>query len=172
MSGIGPPQFCTERASLGTPGVYERPDFGERDEMQNQQHSQTAKPMAGLQWRSAGAASPKVVLMVVGVVGLLLDLFVRPISPIGLALILLATAPWILQAWSQRKATGTSAGAALENANRVPARGPGPVQGTGRMAPRIQDGQERQRSFDAPDHPRKGALAEPAAGQRSPPRPA
>jgi hypothetical protein len=140
--------------------------------MQNQKNAQTGKSTAGLERRTARAANPKVVLMVVGVVGVLLDLFVRPISPIGLALILLATAPWILQAWSQRTAAGTRAGAALEKAKQVPPRGPIPDYGTERMAPKVQDDQERQRSFDTRDSPRRGALAEPALGQRIPPRPA
>ena len=47
-------------------------------------------------------ADPRVVLMAIGLLGLALDLFVRPISLTGLALILLAATPWVLQAWARR----------------------------------------------------------------------
>jgi hypothetical protein len=42
---IGPPQFCTEQAL--ELGVDERPDFGERDEIKNQ-NAETGNLMAGL----------------------------------------------------------------------------------------------------------------------------
>jgi hypothetical protein len=56
----------------------------------------------------AGLADPRVVLLAVGLLGLVVDLFVRPLSWVGLALIVLATSPWILQAWSQRSVRGAS----------------------------------------------------------------
>ena len=56
----------------------------------------------------AGLADPRVVLLAVGLLGLAVDLFVRPLSWVGLALIVLATSPWILQAWSQRLVRGVA----------------------------------------------------------------
>jgi hypothetical protein len=50
----------------------------------------------------AALTQPKVVLLAAGLLGLAVDLFVRPLSWIGLALIVLATLPWALQAWSER----------------------------------------------------------------------
>jgi hypothetical protein len=76
-------------------------------------------------------ADPRVVLMAIGLLGLALDLFVRPISVTGLALILLAATPWVLQAWALRnqrvastnlgRAAGTEA--PLQPSTRAPNQG-------------------------------------------------
>ena len=70
----------------------------------------------------AALAQPKVVLLAAGLLGLAVDLFVRPLSWVGLALIVLATMPWLLQAWSLRAAPAAKGTAAVEPAN--PARAP------------------------------------------------
>lgn len=70
-------------------------------------------------------AQPRIVLLAAGLLGLTIDLFVRPLSWVGFALIGLATAPWMLQAWSQRSvpaATASKAPRAATGAAEIPAR--------------------------------------------------
>ena len=74
--------------------------------MPNHAHDAPPDGAGTLDSFTARLADPRVVLLAVGLLGLALDLFVRPISWVGLALIVLATSPWILQAWSQRPAPG------------------------------------------------------------------
>jgi hypothetical protein len=94
-------------------------------------------------------ADPRVVLLAVGLFGLAIDLFVRPLSWIGLALIVLAASPWLLQAWSQRSLPA------------VP-------------APRLQQGggatgQDHRRP--APQPPAQDPLRRPPTAERSAGRP-
>jgi hypothetical protein len=97
---------------------------------------------------TARLADPRVVLLAVGLLGLALDLFVRPISWVGLALILLATTPWILQAWSQRPSRG---------ATRAPvSRLPGDSSAPAGKAPRAQQ------QPAAPETIRRAPPTEPA----------
>jgi hypothetical protein len=70
--------------------------------MQNQPRAAGPDGLAPFNSSLATIAHPKVVLLAAGLVGLAIDLFVRPLSWVGLALIVLATAPWMLQAWSER----------------------------------------------------------------------
>jgi hypothetical protein len=128
----------------------------------------------------AALAQPRLVLLAVGLLGLALDIFVRPLSWIGLALIVLASSPWILQAWSERVVpAATSRRAPVPSSDPAPeATGkPRPDQRTaGREAvtrpePRNVGGGQRtgpaqpvQAPLPMRDPPRARPPAEPAAG--------
>jgi hypothetical protein len=98
----GLPQIAAHRAALCPPGIYVNSNLSERQRMQNQRNATQLEVLRPSPLPLHRLASPKVVLMAVGLLGLVLDLFVRPISVTGLALIVLATTPWILQAWTLR----------------------------------------------------------------------
>jgi hypothetical protein len=98
----GLPQIAAHWATHCGAGVYVGSNLGERERMQNQQSGTEPKVLRPSPLPIDMLANPKVVLMAVGFLGLALDLFVRPISPTGLALLLLAATPWILQAWALR----------------------------------------------------------------------
>jgi hypothetical protein len=72
--------------------------------MQKQPNAAELDELGPLNSPLAVLANPKVVLMAAGALGLAIDLFVRPLSWVGLALLVLATMPWTLQAWSERVA--------------------------------------------------------------------
>src|SRR5690606_32242882 len=80
-------------------------DLGERREMPNQTSKAGPGGLGQFRLPAATLGHPKVVLVAAALLGLGLDLFVRPLSWVGFALILLATTPWLLQAWTQRSAT-------------------------------------------------------------------
>lgn len=101
--------------------IYAARQLGERAAMQN---SSLAGERAGPDHRAISVqdiASPKVVMLAAGTLALVVDLFVRPVTPVGLALIVLATSPWIVQAWSERPAR-PRAPAAASPARPEPAR--------------------------------------------------
>ena len=106
--------------------VYASADLRKRRHMQNQRIGTEPRMLGPLPSPAAMLADPKVVLMAMGLSGLVLDVFVRPISLAGLALILLAATPWILQAWTlnnQRVASANmepAAGDTLRRSTRGP----------------------------------------------------
>ena len=136
--------------------------------MENQQSASAKRPGAALQARIHSLASPKFVLTTIGLSGLLVDLFIRPISGVGLALILLASAPWILQAWSQgsrsQPATGSRGAAAPVNAQQVTTRRPAPDHKPHRAEPPARDPAAGQRRPGTREQPGQNERARHAAG--------
>lgn len=98
----GLPQIIAEWTPRGDRGIYVGADFSQRNAMQNQQNAPDRRQLGRFFLPIASVAKPATILMAVGLGGLFVDLFVQPISPIGLSLILLAAAPWLLQIWSLR----------------------------------------------------------------------
>ena len=91
--------------------------------MQNQQIARERSDAMRLRLNFARLPGPRIVLLGVGVIAFAIDLFVRPVSLVGLALILLATLPWTIQAWAERNATAptsSSERAAGENRQVAP----------------------------------------------------
>jgi hypothetical protein len=106
--------------------------------MQNQPNTAGPAGLGPFNMRIAMLAQPKVVLMAAGLLGLAIDLFVRPLSWVALALIVLATVPWTLQAWSQRPGAiqrGLAPAPAKATAAAEPAVKPGPER---RIVPPVQ----------------------------------
>jgi hypothetical protein len=153
MNGL--PQITRHWTARCSAGVYVGSNLREPECMQNQQSSAEAKVLRPSPFSFDMMANPKVVLMGAGLLGLAVDLFVRPISPAGLALILLATAPWILQAWVLRPQFGTS------NIVRPTAQAEAAVQGPTRKA--LQE-QRNDTSGQKTGAGRPERLSQPTAG--------
>ena len=98
----GLPQITVDRTRHRSSGVYAGANLREREHMQNQLNGTGPTMLRPSPSPIDLLADPRVVLMAIGLLGLALDLFVRPISLTGLALILLAATPWVLQAWARR----------------------------------------------------------------------
>jgi hypothetical protein len=149
------------------------PNFSQRSGMQNQENALVGKRGGSFPLSVDAVANPKVVLMVVGLCGLFVDLFIQPISIVGLALILLASMPWILQTWSLRsrpRAPGASktigqAGSGAQDAPRRLA----PEQSSHTSAPRAGPSKAEQ---PAPARAADPGRVQPAAPQARQPRPA
>jgi hypothetical protein len=149
------------------------PNFSQRSDMQNQQNALVGKWGARFPLPVDAVANPKVVLMVVGLFGLFMDLFIQPISMVGLALILLASMPWILQAWSLRSqlrktsssTTSAQSGSGAQDAPRRLA----PDQRSHTSAPRAGPSKAEQPALATAADPRR---VKPAAPEARTPRPA
>jgi hypothetical protein len=98
----GLPQITADRTRHRSSGVYAGANLREREHMQNQRNGTGPTMLRPSPSPIDTLADPRVVLMAIGLLGLALDLFVRPISLTSLALILLAATPWVLQAWARR----------------------------------------------------------------------
>jgi hypothetical protein len=96
--------------------------------MQNHRNGTEDGMLRPSPWPIDMLADPRVILMAIGLSGLALDLFVRPISLAGLALILLASTPWVFQVWALRNQPFASTnlgrtadtGAPLQRSTRAP----------------------------------------------------
>jgi hypothetical protein len=141
----GLPQIRSEWATHRLYGVYAAPEFGNRRGMQNQPNAAGPGGLGPPNSPVAQLANPKVVLMAAGVLGLAIDLFVRPLSWVALALIVLATAPWILQAWSQRSGPAAKRGLAP-----APAKAAVAVEPAGKPRPEQRIVPSGQRAVAAP----------------------
>ncbi len=126
--------------------------------MQNQ--PQKAGPVgSGPSFSSlAVLTQPRVVLPAVGLLGLAIDLFVRPLSWVGLGLIALVAMPWLFQAWSDQFRLSTPA-------SRAPASPPDPVTESP-AKPRVQP---RAAGREGPPRPEQRAA--PAAQRAATPPP-
>ena len=98
----GLPQITADRTRHRSSGLYAGANLREREHMRNQRNGTGPKTLRPSPSPIDMLADPRVVLMAIGLLGLTLDLFVQPISLTGLALILLAATPWVLQAWARR----------------------------------------------------------------------
>lgn len=98
----GLPQIAAHPTTPCRAGIYVSSNLSERERMQNQRNGTEPEGLRRPHLPVHLLADPKVVLMTVGFLGLGLDLLVQPLSVAGLALIVLATSPWILQAWTHR----------------------------------------------------------------------
>lgn len=121
--------------------------------MQNQPHqagpvgsAPSASPLARL-------AQPRIVLPAVGLLGLTIDLLVRPLSWVGLVLLVLVATPWLLEAWSETFRRSAPAGRA-----QVPSQDP-VVETIARSRPGSR--------ASAPASPRPEQRPAPAGGQRT-----
>jgi hypothetical protein len=166
----GLPQITADRTRHPSPGVYAGVNLREREHMQNQRNG-GPKMLRPSPSSTDMLADPRVVLMAIGLFGLALDLFVRPISLTGLALIMLAATPWVLQAWALRnqRVASTNLGrtaqteAQPQHSTRVPS------QEQGKKTSGQNDGVSRA---ERPSQPtvetiKKVQAAEAAARQRS-----
>ena len=167
------PHGLPQIAANGTPhrrgGVYAGANLRERECMQNQRNDTGPKPLRPSPSPVDMLADPRVVLMAIGLLGLALDLFVRPISLTGLALILLAATPWVLQAWAlknQRVASTSFGGAAeTEASHQRSTRSPDQEQGNNTSGQNAGVIRPERPSQPAAGTVRKIQAAEPAAGQ-------
>jgi hypothetical protein len=89
----GMPQIAAHWTPHCSAGVYVGSILSERERMQSRQHGTEAKVLRPSPLPVDMLANPKVVPMAIGLLRLAVDLFVRPISLTGLALILLAATP-------------------------------------------------------------------------------
>ena len=160
---LGPPQKRGERTACRARRIYAGADFGKRGSMPN--HANDAVPGAAGAFESLSArlADPRVVLLAVGLLGLALDLFVRPISWVGLSLIVLATAPWILQAWSQRSAPGRRPAASPQVPHNGAVRGKVAAEQAGGPGGHVQRATRPQPAAHEPV--RRAPAAEPVTGR-------
>jgi hypothetical protein len=148
------------------------PNFSQRTDMQNQENALAGKRNGRFPSPVDAVANPKVVLMVVGLCGLFVDLFIQPISMVGLALILLAAMPWILQAWSLRSrpqapsssTTSARSGSGPQDAPRRPA----PDQRSQTSAPRAGPNRAEQAALATAADPRRVQPSAPQAPQPCP----
>lgn len=138
--------------------------------MQNQPNEAGPLGLAAFDSPVAALAHPKIVLVAAGLFGLALDLFVRRLSWIGLALIVLATAPWILEAWTQRSARAVKAAPEPRPARAAtptdPVREPRPEQRIVPGAQRAAVARPEQPALVAREAPRAVAPAAPPARQQ------
>lgn len=141
----------------------------EREHMQNQRNGTGPKMSRPSPSPIGMLADPRVVLMAIGLSGLALDFFVRPMSLTGLALILLAATPWVLQAWARRNqpVVSTDLGRAAQTEAPPQRSTRAPNQDPGNKASELNAAASRpvRPSQPTPEPVRKVQMAEPAARQ-------
>lgn len=164
----GLPQISAKGATQCSTNVYAGANLREREPMQNQPiGTEPQKPPSPSLVDMLG--DPRAVLMAIGLLGLALDLFVRPISLAGLALILLAATPWVLQAWALRnqRVASTNLGRAAETEapHQRSTRAPNQGQRNDRSGQDAGVSKPERPSQSTADNVRKVQVAEAAARQ-------
>ena len=141
----------------------------EREHMQNQRNGTGPKMPRPSPSPIDMLADPRVVLMAIGLLGLALDFFVRPMSLTGLALILLAATPWVLQAWARRnqpvESTDLGRTAHTEAPPQRSTRAPNQDQGNKTSEQNAAASRPERPSQPTAEPVRKVQMAEPAARQ-------